>query len=87
MSGSYFTEGGGQHPQCCTRSKKPSVLRVKGRKDYALRDLKAKFGLKPLVERRALVVSSEGMKPTKFDSMRKAAKAIGIGEGLSSLSS
>ena len=54
----------------------------KGRKDYALRDLKAKFSLKPLVERRALVVSLEGMEPSKFDSMRKAAKAFGIGEGV-----
>ena len=54
----------------------------KGRKDYALRDLKAKFGFKPLVERRVLVVSSEGMDPTKFDSMKKATKAIGVEEGV-----
>ena len=53
----------------------------KGRKDYTLRDLKAKFSFKPLVERRALAVSSEGMEPTKFDSMRKAAKAINVGAG------
>ena len=44
----------------------------KGRKDYTLRDLKAKFSFKPLVERKALVVSSEGVEPTKFDLMRKA---------------
>ena len=50
--------------------------------DYALKDLKTKFCFKPLVKRRALVVSSEGIGPsTKFDSMRKSAKAIGIGEG------
>ena len=54
----------------------------KGRKDYILGDLKAKFGFKPLVERRVLVTSLEGMEPTKFDSMRKATKAIGIGEGV-----
>ena len=54
----------------------------KGRKDYALTDLKTKFGFKPLVERRQLVVSLKGMEPTKFDSMRKAAKAIGIREGV-----
>ena len=28
------------------------------------------------------MVSSGGMEPTKFDSMRKAAKAIGVGEGV-----
>ena len=37
---------------------------------------------KPLVERRASVVSSNNMEPTKFDSMRKAAKAIWVGEGV-----
>ena len=47
-----------------------------------LRDIKAKFGFKLLVKMRALVVSLEGMEPTKFDSMRKATKAIGIGEGI-----
>ena len=45
-----------------------------------LKDLKAKLGFKPLVERGALVVSSEDMEPTRLDSMRKAAKAIGVGE-------
>ena len=54
----------------------------KGRKDYTLKDLKVKFGFKPLAERRVSVVSSEGMEPTKFDSMRKATKAIGVGEGV-----
>ena len=53
----------------------------KERNDYALRDLKAKFGFQLLVQRRALAVSLEGMEPTKFDSTRKAAKAIGIEEG------
>ena len=48
----------------------------KGRKDYMLRDLKAKFGFKPLVERRALVVYSEGMEHIKFDSMRKVLKLL-----------
>ena len=28
------------------------------------------------------MVSLEGMKPTKFESMRKAAKAIGVEEGV-----
>ena len=53
----------------------------RGRNDYALKDLKAKFGLKPLVERRVLVVSSEDIEPTTFDSMRKVAKAIGMSKG------
>ena len=53
----------------------------KGRKDYTLRDLKAKFGFKPLVERRVSVVSLEGMEPTMFDSIKKVTKAIGVGEG------
>ena len=35
-----------------------------------------------MYDRRTLVISSENMEPTKFDSMRKAAKAIGIGEGV-----
>ena len=43
-------------------------------------DLKAKFGFKPLVERRELVVSSNDMEPTKFHFMREAAKAICVGE-------
>ena len=54
----------------------------KGRNDYTLKDLKAKFGFKPLIERRALVVSSNDMEPTKFDSMRNYAKFIGVGEGV-----
>ena len=54
----------------------------KERKNCTLRDLKAKFGFKRLVERRVLLVSSEGMERIKFDSMRKATKDIGIGEGV-----
>ena len=54
----------------------------KRRNGYALKDLKAKFRFKLLVERRVLVVSSNDMEPTKFHSMKKAAKAIGIGEGV-----
>ena len=54
----------------------------KGRSNYTLKDLKAKFGFKPLYDRRSLVVSLNKMKPTEFDSIRKAAKAIGVGEGV-----
>ena len=55
--------------------------KFKGRKDYALKDLKDKAIFKPLVKRRVLVVSSEDRKPTKLDSVQKAAKAISIEEG------
>ena len=50
----------------------------KERNNYALRDLKAKFGFKPLVKRRVLIVSLEDMEPAKLDSMRKATKAISV---------
>ena len=54
----------------------------KRRKGYTLGDPKTKFSFKLLIERRASVVPSEGMEPTKFNSVRKAAKATGIGEGV-----
>ena len=50
----------------------------KGRNDYKLKELKAKFGFKPMYDRRMLVISSEDMEPTTFDSLRKAAKAISM---------
>ena len=53
----------------------------KGRNDYKLKELKAKFGLKPMYDRRTLVISSEDMEPTTFDSLRKAAKAISVSYG------
>ena len=40
----------------------------KGRNDYKLKDLKAKFGFKPMYDRRTVVISSEDMEPTTFDS-------------------
>ena len=33
----------------------------KGRNDYKLKELKAKFGVKPMYDRRTLVISSEDM--------------------------
>ena len=48
----------------------------KGRNDYKLKELKAKFGFQPMYNRRMLVISSEDMEPTTFDSLKKAAKAI-----------
>ena len=53
----------------------------KGRNNYKLKELKAKFVFKPLYDRRTLVISSEDMEPTTFDSLRKAAKAISVGYG------
>ena len=41
----------------------------KGRRDYVLEYLKAKFDFKPIVEKRVLVVSSYDMEPTEFHSI------------------
>ena len=53
-----------------------------GRNEYKLKDLKAKFGFKPIYDRRTLTISSEGMSPTTFDSLRKAASSTGISYGI-----
>ena len=59
------------------------VRGFKGRKNYLSKDLTAMFGFKPLkADREASVVSSEDMEPTTFGSMKKAARAIGIGKGV-----
>ena len=50
----------------------------KGRNEYKLKELKAKFSFKPMYDRRTLVISSEDMEPTTFDSLRKAVKAIDL---------
>ena len=50
------------------------------RNDYKLKDLKAKFGFKSLVERISLVISAEDMESTTFNSISQAAKSIGVGE-------
>ena len=54
----------------------------KGRNGYKLKDLKAKFGFKPMYDRRTLTISSKDLEPTTFDSLRKAAKAISISYGV-----
>ena len=54
----------------------------KRRNNHKLKELKAKFGFKPMYDRRTLVISSNDMEPTEFDSMGKAAKAIDVGEGV-----
>ena len=43
-----------------------------------LKDLKAKFGFKPMYDRRPLTISSEDMDPTTFNSLRQAASSTGI---------
>ena len=53
----------------------------KGRNNYKLKELKAKFGFKSMCDRRTLVISSEDMEPTTFDSLRKAAEAIDVTNG------
>ena len=50
------------------------------RNDYKLKDLKAMFGFNPLVDRRKLVISAKDIEPITFNSMRKAAKTLGVGE-------
>ena len=51
---------------------------IKGRNNYKLKKLKAKFGFKPMYDRRTLVISSEDMEPKMFNFLRKASKALGI---------
>ena len=50
----------------------------KERNSHKLKELHAKFGFKPMYDRRAVIIYSEGMEPKPFDSLRKASKAIGI---------
>ena len=49
----------------------------KGRNEYKLKDLKAKFGFKPMYDRCTVMISSEDLEPTTFDSLRTASKATG----------
>ena len=50
----------------------------KGRNNYKLRDLKAMFGFKPMVTGSPVTISSDGMKPMRFDSLSKASTPTGI---------
>ena len=50
----------------------------KGRNNYKLRDLKAMFGFKPMITGSPVTISSDGMEPTRFDSMSKASTSTGI---------
>ena len=44
----------------------------KGRNNYKLADLKAMFGFKPIIIGSPVTISSDGMEPTRFDSILKA---------------
>ena len=50
----------------------------KGRNKYRLRDLKAMFGFKPMVTGSPVTISSDGMEPTRFNSVSKASTSTGI---------
>ena len=50
----------------------------KGRNNYKLRDLKAMFGFKPMITGSLVMISSDELEPTRFDSMSKASPSTGI---------
>ena len=50
----------------------------KGRNNYKLKDLKAMFGFKPMIIGTPVTISSDGMEPTRFDSMSKVLTSTGI---------
>ena len=50
----------------------------KGRNNYKLADLKVMFGFKNMVTGSPVTISSDGMEPTRFDSMSKASTSTGI---------
>ena len=49
-----------------------------GRNNYKLKDLKAMFGFKPVITGSPVTISSNGLEPTRFDSMSKASASTGI---------
>ena len=50
----------------------------KGRNNYKLKDLKAMSGFKPIITGSPVAISSDGTKPTRFDSLSKASTSTGI---------
>ena len=44
----------------------------KGQNNYKLKDLKVMFGFKPMITGSPVTISSDGMEPTRFDSISKA---------------
>ena len=49
-----------------------------GRNNYKLKDLKAMFGFKPMIAGSSVTISSNGLEPTRFNSMSKASTSTGI---------
>ena len=50
----------------------------KGRNNYALKDLKAMFGFKPMITGSPVTISSNELERTRFDSISKASTSTGI---------
>ena len=50
----------------------------KGQNNYKLRDLKAMFGFKPMTTGSPVTISSDEMKPLRFDSISKASTSTRI---------
>ena len=50
----------------------------KGRNNYKLGDLKAMFGFKPMITGSPVTISTDGLEPTRFNSMSKASTSTGI---------
>ena len=50
----------------------------KGRNSYKFKDLKAMFGFKPMITGSPVTISSDGMEPTRFDSISKASTSTGM---------
>ena len=50
----------------------------KGRNNYKLKDFKTMFGFKPMITGSPVTISSNGLEPTRFDSMSKASTSTGI---------
>ena len=50
----------------------------KGRNNYKLKDLKAMFGFKPMITGSPVMISSDELEPTRFDSVSKASTSTGI---------
>ena len=53
-------------------------IKGKGINNYKLKDLKAMFGCKPMITGSPVTISSNGLEPTRFDSMSKASTSTGI---------
>ena len=50
----------------------------KGRNNYKLRDLKAMFGFKPMITGSPVMISSDELEQTNFNSMSKISTSTGI---------